>query len=299
MKITNKLNLPKPFEAIAEADGHAPQPHRYSVTELIMPIRAILLRREHYGEIERDVADCVPAMLGSAVHEILRGKDEGDGILAEEPVEARFGEDTVSGRIDRLNMRDFVIEDYKTCSVSKVMKSDFDDWYMQGMAYALLAWKQRGVLTRKLRFYAIMKDWSKIKSATGGNYPQSAVYVWERRIEDSDYDFIERWVTKRLEAINECLSEGAYPECTPEECWNTGDKWAVYKKAGDKRASAVCDSEKEAHTYIAEKCGGVGQIEFRPGEPVKCKYYCDCSRFCKKGGPNSDGRSSGSDSPID
>ena len=196
MKITNKMDLPAVFSFAADKDTHDIEPHRYSVTELLMPVRAILLRREYYHEVQKDVADMIPTMLGTAVHEFLERSDpmNGDIFRCEEPVEAMFGEDTLSGRIDRLNLWDFSIEDYKTCSVSKVIKNDFKDWYMQGMMYALLVWKQRGVIMKYLRFYAIMKDWSKMKSTTAGNYPASAIYVWEYEVMESDYDFMAQLV---------------------------------------------------------------------------------------------------------
>lgn len=285
MKITNKMGLPVTFVKVAEKgdEGHIPEPHKYSVTELIMPLRALLLRRQYYDAIERDVADCIPTLFGTAVHQVMQDNNplKGDLYRCEEKIETEIGEDTLSGQIDLLDLWGMNIEDYKTCSVSKVMKEEFDDWYKQGMAYAWLVWRQRGIILKNLRFYALMKDWSKIKSTTSANYPQSAIFVWQHKIEDSDYDFIEKWIRDRLRLINEALSSGSLPECTAGERWSSGDKWAVYKKAGDKRAAIVCDTEQEAQDYVAEKGGS---IEFRKGEDIRCKYYCDSSRFCEKGG---------------
>lgn len=287
MTITNKMGLPAVFERImSQDDDHKPETNRYSVTELLMPIRMLLIRRANYDKIERDVADGITALLGTAVHAIFEGQYpiQDDRHLREAAVEAKVGRNVLSGRIDLLNLEDLAIEDYKTCSANKVIKKDFDDWYKQGMMYAWIVGMSKNVIVRKLRFYAIMKDWSKVKSATSANYPPAAVYVWEYDIQDSDYDYIEKWIHDRLDLINWHVDNGTLPECADEERWSTGDKWAVYKKAGDKRAAIVCDTEREAHEYITEKCGGVGQIEFRKGDPLRCKYYCDCCKLCSEGG---------------
>lgn len=286
MIITNKQNLPEAFLKYATEGNREYKEHRYSVTELLLPVREILLNRKHAHEIESDVSDTIPALFGTAVHNILEQYApilETD-VKAEESVEAVFGDDIVAGRIDLLNLASESIEDYKTCSVSKVMKQDFEDWRLQGLAYALLVFKQKGIIIRHLKFYALMKDWSKIKSATASNYPASAVYIWKYDIQDSDYDYIEEYLKAKLRWINECIEIDDLPECTNEEKWYTGTKYAVYKNVGDKKAAIVCDTEEEAHGFITNKCGGSGEIEVRKGEYLKCKYYCNCCKFCEKRG---------------
>lgn len=284
MNITNKLNLPAPFVKYASQDSHERKPHQYSVTELLQPIRVILLSRMHEDEIERDVADTIPALFGTAVHKVIEeNTDPAENTFTEDQMSTTFGEDIVTGRIDYLDLNNATIRDYKTCSVSKVMKQDFEEWRYQLLMYAYLVWKTRGEMIRHLEIIALLKDWSKIKSSTSINYPQSGVYTWRYEIQDSDYDFIEKWMADRLAEINHHIENGSLPECSNEERWYTGDKWAVFKKAGDKRAAKVLDSEQEAHDYITSDCGGVGEIQFREGESTRCKFYCDCCRFCKKG----------------
>ena len=70
-------------------------------------------------------------------------------------------------------------------------------------------------------------------------------------------------------------------KCTDTERWYTGDKYAVYRNVGDKRAALVADTEQEAHDFITNKCGGAGEIQVRKGESLKCKYYCRVSKFCE------------------
>lgn len=281
MIVTNKQGLPESFVRFAQDSKRGFTPHRYSVTELLLPIREIILNRQHVTEIEEDVVDMIPAMFGTAVHELLEHFSPFDPkVLTEEPVEWKIGEDVVSGRIDVLDVNNSKIADYKTCSVSKVMKQDFDDWYMQGLMYAYLVSRRAGAYIRHLEFYALMKDWSKFKSMTSSNYPSSAIYVWKRDLQDSDYDFIEAWLKERLDKINEYLGSKNLPECTDEEKWYTGTKYAVYKKHGDARAAIVCDTEEEAKGYLANKCPE-GELVVRKGDYLKCKYYCSCCKFCK------------------
>lgn len=285
MKITNKLNLPEAFVKFVSDGDREYVDHRYSVTELLLSVREILLNRKYAQEIEYDVSDSIPALFGTAVHQILENYAPvlESGVESESKVEAAFGDDIVAGRIDLLNITDSCIEDYKTCSVSKVMKNDFEDWRLQGLMYALLIFKQKGIVIRHLRFHALMKDWSKIKSATSSNYPATAITTWKYDIQDSDYDYIENYIKQKLNWINLYLESGALPECTDEERWYTGTKYAVYKNVGDKKAAYVADTEEDAHNYIHSKLGAA-EIEVRKGEYLKCKYYCSCCKFCEKRG---------------
>ena len=275
MIYTNKLNLPKQFEKLD--DEHKPIDKVFSVTELLKPSKEILLTRKYYDDIKIDIADIIPALFGTAVHNIMEQRVP-DDYLAEQSVYAIFdifGElYKIKGRCDLLSLKQQVIEDYKTCTTSK---KDFEEWRLQGLMYAYLTFKTFNVIIRKLKFYALLKDWSKIKAATSSNYPQSPIFIWEYEISDSDYDFIESFMRDKLiEIINGGKS------CTDEDCWYTGTQYAVYKNANDKKATYVTDDETDAHNYITNKCGGMGEIQVRKGNYIKCMYYCACNRFCEQ-----------------
>lgn len=285
MIITNKLNLPASFVNFVSKDSKGYKEHRYSVTELLLPTREILLNRKYERDIEIDVSDTIPVLFGTAVHSILENNTPLlNGLLTETSIEAEFDTNIVSGRIDLLNDKDDSIEDYKTCSVNKIIKQDFEDNRKQGLMYALLLFKRTGHVYRNLKFWNLLKDWSKIKAASSSNYPQSPIYLWTYKVEDSDIDFIEKYIKDKLKEIDNAIESDLLPECTNEERWYTGTKYAIYKNAGDKKASKVLDSEEEAHDYITNECNGSGEIEVRKGEYIKCKFYCNCSKFCKEGG---------------
>jgi hypothetical protein len=273
--VTNKLNLPQSLVNFANSrDKHEYVNNRYSITELLSPTREIQLSRLHADEIQEDVSDMVMALFGTAAHKVLEDNyDE----KTEVKFEVQIGEDTIVGISDLITTD--AIEDYKFTSVSKIMRNDFSDWRDQGLGYAWLNYLKTGDIKRKLKFHAFMRDWSKLKSNAINNYPQSPIYTWEYDIQDSDYDYIEQKIKNKIKDIK----ENKNPVCTNEEKWYTGDKYAVYKKAGDKRAAIVLDNEQEAHEYITNKCGGVSEIEVRKGECLKCKYYCKVSKWCYGG----------------
>lgn len=279
MKYTNKLNLPEVFSNCFKNEDKETIENRYSVTEILGSIREILLYRKYRNEITVDISDKIPALFGSAVHKILE-ENKTDDCEAEVKLEIKFGNNTLVGIIDSLNLKELLIEDYKTTTTSKVSKNDFSDWYHQDMMYAYMVLIIYDVKIKKLKNYALLKDWSKIKAATSTNYPQSPIFIWEYNVQDSDYDYIYKFIKNKLADIHE--HKNNLPECTDEEKWYTGTKYAVYKNVGDKRATIVCDTEQEAHDYITNKCNGAGQIEVRKGENLKCKYYCDCAKFCEK-----------------
>lgn len=284
MKITNKLNLPEAIVNFVKKGEREYVEKEYHVTELLLPVREIILNRRHDSELEQDVSDYLPALFGTAVHEILESNTPLiANLYPEESISYDFMGTKVRGRIDILDLNTLTIGDYKTCSTNKIMKEDFLDWKMQGLIYALLVFKEKGIILRHLEFYALMKDWSKVKAASSSNYPASPIFVWKYDIQDSDYDFIDKWVREKLESIDQAMTSGDLPECTDEERWYTGTKYAVYKNFDDKRAAIVCDSKDEAIGYIEKKLGGMGIVDKRLGENIKCKYYCACSKFCKKG----------------
>ena len=278
MIYTNKLNLPEIFVNCVKPKEEKPLViNKFSVTELLGSTREIVLKRRFRDKIEVDVSDSIAALLGTALHEYLE-KNAPEGGKTELSMELQFGKDIVSGRCDLL-LNDELI-DYKTTTTTKVMKNDFEDWKHQGLIYSYMALMLFDIKVKRLKFHILMKDWSKLKSVYSSSYPQSPIFTWIYEVQDSDYDYIRKYILNKLRDIHE--AEINLPECTNEEKWYTGTKYAVYRKAGDKKAAAVCDSEEDAHKYISEKCNGAGEIQVRKGEYLKCKYYCDCCKFCER-----------------
>lgn len=283
MIITNKFNLPQAYvDAVKET--HPIKDKSYSVTTILNPIREILLKRRYYDDIEQDVSDMVWLLFGSAVHKIIEESDKTG--FAEYELEWPIIEDyKLTGICDLYNEELYSVEDHKTASVYKIIKQDFEDWRKQGLMYAWML-RKIGHHVSKLRFHALMKDWSardyRQSQYTGKFYPEHPIWTWEYEISESDMIYIEEFIRNKFDEIikYESVSDDDLPICSAEDRWNDGDKYAVYKRAGDKRAIGVFDSEEEAHRCISEKCSGMGQIEVRKGEDKRCKDYCLVCKFC-------------------
>lgn len=275
MIITNKLNLPEALVKAA-ADNHEIEDKCYSVTTILSSVRQILLTRRHYDEIEQDVSDMIPAIFGTAVHKLLELNDETGNAelkLKSEVIDGYY----LTGITDLYNENTFTIEDYKTSSVNKVLKQDFDDWYKQGCMYAWLL-NKKGLYTGRIRFHNLMKDYSRFQAMYSQTYPQTPVYTYEKEIGSQDLTKINDFIVEKFKAIikAEKLKDDDLPMCSMEERWNDGDKYAV-KKIGNKRAIKVCDSMEEAQSLLQPGY----EIEERPGEDKKCLHYCPCNKFCK------------------
>lgn len=272
MKLTNKKKLPNAFVNLAKDSEHERKDKHYSVTEILKPTRMIMLERRH--EVTMDVSDMLWMVWGSAVHHVLENADEYN------MTEKRFTEEVMdgyylTGQIDLYNKDEFAIEDYKTASVWKVIHQDFDDWHKQGMMYAWLLMRNN-VHVEKVRFHALLKDWSPTKARYTSDYPDSAIYTYEFDVTTLELRDIIKWVYGRFTELiaNEKATDEELPLCTLEERWGTKDKYAVMKN-GRKRAVKLYDRKEEA-----EKDKRGDYIEVRKGEDKRCMSYCDVCEFC-------------------
>ena len=278
MKITNKYGLPQAFVTMAESD-YQYKDKRYSVTSILKGTREIILERRHHDKIEQDVSDMIWLLFGTAVHSILEQHEEADHELAEEylilDLENGY---KLSGRFDLYNAKTKTVTDYKTCSVWKVIYKEFEDWRTQLLIYAYML-KSIGFEVETGEIIAMMKDHSKSKAKYDPNYPQLPVDRIKFSFSDKDFEEIEVFIKERFKEIAKAeeMADDELPLCTPEQRFNSGDKFAVMKK-NRKRALRVLDSMEEAEIYLANNGGDF--IETRPGEDKKCNDYCRVNKFC-------------------
>lgn len=271
MKVTNSMGLPQAFVNAVNLEKHNKE-GCYSATTLLKGACETILGNRHFDEIEVDVADCVWQIWGTAVHSIF----EKAGIegLKEESFEVPVGNSKVTGRVDLFDEKNNVLYDWKTASTYKITFNDFEDWRKQGLIYAWLM-KQNGVIVKKCRFIALLKDHSKSKAKTDPQYPQKPVWNYEFDVTEEALAEIEKFIIAKVQEL-ETQSQKADEEitpCTAEERWATEDKWAVMKN-GRKTALKLCNSEEEAKSFSGD------YIEFRQGESRKCADYCNCKDFC-------------------
>ena len=128
MIITNELSLPAPFVAAATSD-HVYKPRRYSVTELLRSPRETLLARRHDAEIKTDASDLsVDSLSWTAVHKIIQESESTDAQTQEVKLTAQAPNGyTISGIFDLYDKDSGTIVDWKTASIWKVVKKDYDD----------------------------------------------------------------------------------------------------------------------------------------------------------------------------
>jgi hypothetical protein len=277
MKITNVLNLPKAFEEIAKSD-FVLEPKTYRVTSLLKGIRETILEKRHADEIEQDVSDMIWLVFGTAVHGILEKQQESDNQIKESRISVDFSEFTLSGQFDLYDAEKKKITDYKTCSVWKLIFGNFTDWKRQLLIYAYMM-RKIGFEVNSGETVALIKDHSKRDAKFKPEYPKLPVQIIKFDFTEDDFAGIEAWLEDTFHEIRKCenLPDDELPLCTPEERYNSGDKYAVMK-TGRKTALRVLDIKEEAEQW--KRDNGGDYIETRPGEDKKCLDYCTVCEFC-------------------
>ena len=271
MRITNKYNLPQELITILEKNERPPIPHVYSVTELLKPIKEIILWRRHYDIITQDASELITAAFGTAFHTMM---EIASGDKTEERIEVEIMPGIkLSGRYDKYV--DHVLHDYKTTSVWKYQNGDFTDYKRQGLMYAWLL-RKKGVYVEKCIFHLFLKDHSLSKSSRSENYPDVAYVTYEFNVNTSDILDIERWIYDRIYYITQYIdvADDKLPMPTHDESWYTGDTYAVYKNGG-MRALKVFNNRDDAITFIGNAQNMY--IEERKGEHLK-NYFSEFFR---------------------
>lgn len=277
MKITNNMGLPAPFVSMAEAE-YKLAPKEYRVTSLLKGTRETILERRHGDKIERDVADMIWLLFGTAAHSVLEHHAEGVDEIKESRIIVLVGDYQLSGQFDLYNDSTGKVTDYKTCSVWKVIYRSYEDWRRQVLIYCWML-RQIGFNARSGEIVAIMKDHSKSEARRKPDYPQFPVRTIQFDFTDADFEECGAWLEARFDEIAyaETLPDYELPICTPEERYNSGDKYAVMKK-GRKTALRVLDTYEAAEEWMSENGGD--SIEKRPGTDKKCIDYCAARDFC-------------------
>lgn len=277
MIITNKMGLPQSFVQMCEKD-YQYQPNEYRVTSLLKGVRETILERRHHDKIEVDVSDMIWLLFGTATHNVLENQKEADCELKEERLRIPIGDYILSGKFDLYNADQKKITDYKTASVWKIIYGDFEDWRQQLLIYSYMM-EAYGFKVEQAEIIALLKDHSKRDAKIKKDYPPLPVKKITFPFTNEDYSYIRNWLEERFKeiAVAEKLADDELPVCTPEERFNSGDKFAVMKKKR-KTALRVLNSMSEAEEWMKNNKGEY--IEVRPGEDKKCADYCFVSEFC-------------------
>jgi hypothetical protein len=280
MKLTNKYNLPQTFVNVLNRPTYTKGKAHLSATEIINSPRIVQLKKIHWDNLEEDVADKVWAIFGTAIHAVLElGKDEHH--IIEQRLHANVDGWDISGAIDLQRVEDdgIIVADYKTTGAWAVM-NEKSDWEQQLNIYAWLVEKVKKVPVKKVEIIAIIRDWNRRDAQTREGYPEAPIKVidvplWSFEKRES---FIKERIHLHSNALFATETSEDLPECSPSEMWEKPAFWAV-RKIGNKRATAVFDTEDKALAKIEEMGKGY-EIEFRPGERTRCANFCQVRDFC-------------------
>lgn len=280
------MNLPQPFVDAVQSD-YKPKDHQYSVTTILNPTRQVILSRRYGDMITQDVSNMIWMLFGTALHSVLENSQEGENQFKEEYLKQNLDildEDLkdyyLSGKADLLDVKEKKMIDYKTTSVFKIQKKDFEDYRKQLLIYSWL-FRKIGFEVDKAEIVALLKDWSSTRAKVDKSYPQLQVQVIKFKFTKKDFEEIEKLIINKFKElkVNEQVKDEDLPMCTLEERWNTGDKYAVKKKK-NKRADRVYDTLKEAEEHLSRVGEKEYEIEVREGKNTRCESYCACHEFC-------------------
>jgi hypothetical protein len=199
-------------------------------------------------------------------------------VYTEKRVKKSINGVTISGEYDFC--AEGRVEDFKSTGTFTYEKGvKVDDHRLQGSIYR---WLDPTVITQDvMSIQFIFKDWKQNLAKTSNTYPKAPVV--SQTIELLSYEDTEKWITERINKIQECmdLPEEQLPRCTEKELWQ--DK-AVYKYFADPlkttgRSTKNFDSSQEAENRRNGK--GKGVVIPVMGKVRACNY-CDGFMACKQ-----------------
>jgi len=276
VRLLNKFNLPSPIMRAVENDPYDSGESDISVTQLIDSPLIRRLRIKYQNDIEEDVTDRIWSLLGQAVHSILeRAADSPDVESAEERIYTTAEDYIVSGQYDLIYRKDdkLILADYKVTSAWSVLFGN-PKWEYQLNVLKWIVERETELVIDRLEVVAFLRDWMKSK-AGDGKYPASQVAIVEMPIWDAEKT--ANYVRNRL---NLHFNDIEYMQCSNEERWYSGDKWAI-KKKGRKSAVKVFDSKDAADEELEEYYSSDEfSMEHRPGKYRRCEEYCEVSKWC-------------------
>ena len=272
-------NIPDGIYKRILANVQKPNPNILRATELINPPLIKHLTLKHWDNLNPLASEFLWSLLGSAIHAELA--KEADGVLIEQRITKNVFGITLSGQIDRYEIEDKTIADYKVTSVWSILLGLKSEWEKQLNIYKFLL-ESEGHAVEQLKIHAILRDWQ-VGKAVQRNYPDIPfmtldVPVWNNE-KISKY-IEERVVTHKAEPL----------PCTMSERWQDPPCFAIMQKG---RKSAVKASYKDlegkkqpivhkfqAEEFILEMKKPNLYIEERPSIAKRCKDYCLVRDFC-------------------
>ncbi len=308
MKIIDSFDLP-----VAVVDAIKNDPYHvgmklpgtvgiYSPSSMLTPPQIRALYREHADVIEEEAVTRVWSLLGKAVHNVLEQAALKGPEVPEERYFSRLRVDgseyTISGMLDNQSIQQGKLNDYKVTSAWTIVNGGRDEWEWQLNIYAWLA-RQNDIELGELWIHAILRDWSWSQALKSDKYPDKPIISIPIKLHPDKV--VEAFMRERISLHLEYPS----PECSDEDRWYKGSKYAI-RKVGGKRAIRVMDTLQDLARYADDKklvvmdhgytvSFGTDEQSFdegqkkgdhyvveRLGENIRCERYCSVVQFCEQ-----------------
>lgn len=271
MNLTNLHDLPEAFVRAVTNDPYTGGGD-ISVTKLIDSPQVRILRKQYGHAVVEDVSDRIWSLLGQSVHTILERAGNETSDIQEERLFADVDGWKLSGQFDRMEVRSKTMDDYKVTSTYKVT-GDHKDWERQLNVLRWLA-IQNGYEVERLRIVAILRDFSKAKGLRDPDYPKQAVVVVP--IEVWPLEETYQYIRTRIN-LHQQAESGTMIDCTDDERWFSGNKYALMKK-GAKRAIKLYERREDIPSPLTDGTF----VEERAGVYRRCAEYCEVAPFCEQ-----------------
>lgn len=314
MKITNTTGIPLGLAVWILQDNYdyVKKKNYISATQLMKPIRQIVLAHRVEQVSEFDLLDQIPNALGQALHDsvekawttgatralkqlghpqsvidrlLVNPTDEEvaavkDPILVyiEQRATKEFEGYIVGGKYDMV--AEGIVHDNKSTSAfSWVYGTRDEDFKIQGSIYR---WLNPDKITEDfIRINFIFTDWMKSAAKSNPAYPDCRCKAKEVPL--MSIEETEKWISNRLALVTKYMDakEEDIPECTDEELWRSKPVYKYYanpnKTTG--RSTKNFDTYAEAEAFKQSK--GVGIVLTVESEPKRCAY-CNVYEICKQ-----------------
>lgn len=317
MNYTNNFNVPISLATWLINDGYdhsVLSPTTFSVTELIKPVKQIILSRraltlEPENVLPKDIISFFNARVGQSVHavieqtwespqllEILKqlghNPDFGNKIVLN-PTPEELKEDIFPiwmeqrrskkvGKYEITGQYDFnfngQLEDFKFTKTYSATTGVNDEHYIkQGSMYRWIFPDQISSDTTQISW--MFGDWMAGRVGTP-NYPAAPILT--KQFPLMSIPRTEMFVRDKLAQIDKLMDshEADMPQCTSDDLWQKPTVWKYYAKKDSARATKNFDNFAEANLRLA-KDGNKGIVKEVKGEVIACKY-CSAFQICKQ-----------------
>jgi hypothetical protein len=280
VRITNKFNLPQPLVEAVSNNKYSPGKSDYTTTQIAgTPARQLMLKKKHWNELSEDVTDLIYSLSGQSKHVVLERAAEfceQYKFMAEQRFYITREGKTIGGQIDLYDVENRTLYDWKETGVYVSYHDLKPDWIAQGNINKLLL-EEAGYPVEKIVNIVLYRDWKKSEVGRTDKYPphqvaQFDIPVWTK-------EETESFITRRIADFES--AKKTLPLCSDEERWKSPDLYAMTKK-GNKRATKLFDTQKEADSHIEIFNMKGYEVVFRPGINKRCESYCVAAPFCKQ-----------------